>query len=343
MDDSLEELSRQSRNDLRKPLRLVFIGEEGVDAGGLKKEWFQLLMEQMLDPDFGLVTHNEETNALLLNAHSLEPEDHFFLLGLIVGLALYNNVLINFPLDPSIYKKLLGKDLTLSDFEQTYPRLGQSLRQLISFKEGSEGSIEETFCLTFTFDVLTPTGIEAIELIPGGASTPVTVHNREEFVNRVVSYHLNESIVRKFDSFGRGFKTIISGPVIKLLEAIELERMICGCPSDLHFETLRGHTKYDGGFHDQSKTVIWFWQVVQEMDSESGKKLLKFVSGSDRIPIGGLAKLRFIIQKNTVSDRRLPTAHTCFNTLLLPEYSSLVILKERLMVAIENAQGFGLK
>lgn len=39
---------------------------------------------------------------------------------------------------------------------------------------------------------------------------------------------------------------------------------------------------------------------------------------------------------------RLPTAHTCFNHLLLPEYSSRDKLEQRLLIAIEQSEGFGL-
>ena len=42
-------------------------------------------------------------------------------------------------------------------------------------------------------------------------------------------------------------------------------------------------------------------------------------------------------------ERRLPTAHTCFNHLLLPEYSGEATLRERLVTAINNAEGFGLQ
>jgi hypothetical protein len=41
-----------------------------------------------------------------------------------------------------------------------------------------------------------------------------------------------------------------------------------------------------------------FWKIVREFDETQKKQLLAFVTGSDRIPLGGLAKLKFIIVKN---------------------------------------------
>ena len=59
--------------------------------------------------------------------------------------------------------------------------------------------------------------------------------------------------------------------------------------------------------------------------------------------MGGLGHLKLIIQRSGGDTDRLPSAHTCFNVLLLPEYSSQDKLRQRLLLAIENAQGFGLQ
>ena len=53
--DALDEIARQKPRDLFKPLRVHFIGEAGIDAGGLKKEFFQLLLAELLCPDYGML------------------------------------------------------------------------------------------------------------------------------------------------------------------------------------------------------------------------------------------------------------------------------------------------
>ena len=79
------------------------------------------------------------------------------------------------------------------------------------------------------------------------------------------------------------------------------------------------------------------------MTEEQKKRLLFFTTGSDRVPIKGLGNLPFVISKNGTDDHRLPTAHTCFNHLLIPQYSDEETLRERLVTAINNAEGFGLQ
>jgi E3 ubiquitin-protein ligase HECTD2 len=56
VDDSLKAVSEvigSGSEDIKKGLRITFNGEEGVDAGGLRKEWFLLLVREVFNPDHG--------------------------------------------------------------------------------------------------------------------------------------------------------------------------------------------------------------------------------------------------------------------------------------------------
>ena len=75
---------------------------------------------------------------------------------------------------------------------------------------------------------------------------------------------------------------------------------------------------------------------------EEKKQFLFFTTGSDRAPIGGLKNLRFVITKHGEDNDRLPQSHTCFNVLLLPPYSTEEKIRDRLLLAIANATGFGM-
>ena len=99
--------------------------------------------------------------------------------------------------------------------------------------------------------------------------------------------------------------------------------------------------RYDG-YAEFDPTIRHFWTVFNELDESQRKRLLEFFTGSDRCPVGGLGKLKMTITKNGPESNRLPTAHTCFNVLLLPEYQSVDLLRDRLLKALDNAMGFGL-
>lgn len=68
--------------------------------------------------------------------------------------------------------------------------------------------------------------------------------------------------------------------------------------------------------------IKWFWEILLEMDEEQKKKFLTFCTGCHRAPILGLSTLPLYIGRQGEDSERLPSAHTCFNHLLIPEYTS---------------------
>jgi ubiquitin-protein ligase E3 A len=81
---------------------------------------------------------------------------------------------------------------------------------------------------------------------------------------------------------------------------------------------------------------------VHSLTADEKRALLSFVSGSDRAPIRGLSDLKMVVQRAGPDSERLPTASTCFYTLLLPEYATEEKLQGKLKAAIKESQGFGL-
>lgn len=88
--------------------------------------------------------------------------------------------------------------------------------------------------------------------------------------------------------------------------------------------------------------MVWFWEIVHALEPEEKKKFLLFATGSDRAPLRGLGDLKFVVGRQATDDVRLPSSHTCFNHLLLPEYTTKEIMEQKLKHAIQNCRGFGL-
>jgi len=105
---------------------------------------------------------------------------------------------------------------------------------------------------------------------------------------------------------------------------------------------LEAIAQYDDGYTESHPTIEMFWSVVREMSPTMKRRLLQFVSASDRVPLQGMHALTFVIQRNGMHSDRLPSAQTCFGRLLLPEYNSKEVLQERLHTALNLCVGFGL-
>ena len=138
-----------------------------------------------------------------------------------------------------------------------------------------------------------------------------------------------------------GFQRVCDSKPFTFFRADELELLICGSPK-LDFHELEDSTRYEG-FESTSQVVIDFWDIVHnEMTEKERRLLLSFATGSDRAPIKGLGEIKFVIARAGPNSDQLPTSHTCFNHLLIPEYDSRDKLKKNLMLAITQSEGFGL-
>lgn len=187
---------------------------------------------------------------------------------------------------------------------------------------------------------------KTVELKAGGVSIPVTQDTRREFVDLYLDWYFRESVENQFRPFFKGFYKVISQESIKvvlvdkLLNSIEVMKLICGV-DNLDMKELESSTAYERCSRTD-QTIVWFWEVINEFSDDEKRRFLKFTTGSDRGPLRGLAELKLIIMVQGLDDERLPSAHTCFNHLILPKYSTKEKLKEKMVKAIEHHEGFGL-
>ncbi|KAF7253197.1 Ubiquitin-protein ligase E3A [Varanus komodoensis] len=335
----LEMIAMENPADLKKQLYVEFEGEQGVDEGGVSKEFFQLVVEEIFNPDIGMFTYDESTKLFWFNPSSFETEGQFTLIGIVLGLAIYNNCILDVHFPMVVYRKLMGKKGTFRDLADSHPVLYQSLRDLLQY----EGSVEDDMMITFQISHTDLFGNPMMhDLKENGDKIPITNENRKEFVNLYSDYILNKSVEKQFKAFRRGFHMVTNeSPLKYLFRPEEIELLICGS-RNLDFQALEETTEYDGGYSRDSLIIREFWEIVHSFTDEQKRLFLQFTTGTDRAPVGGLGKLKMIIAKNGPDTERLPTSHTCFNVLLLPEYSSKEKLKERLLKAITYAKGFGM-
>lgn len=343
IDDALVELemvAMENPKDLKKQLVVEFEGEQGIDEGGVSKEFFQLIVEEIFNPDYGMFVHQQETETVWFNPTSFESDAQFTLIGIVLGLAIYNNIILDIRFPMVVYRKLMGKRGTFHDIQDWNPSLYSGLKELLEYEDND---IEEAFLQTFKVcytDVFGNTLFQ--ELKEAGDQIFVNQDNKKEFVDLYADFLLNKCVEKQFRAFRRGFLMVTDeSPLSFLFRPEEVEQLVCGS-KNFDFNALEEATEYDGGYTPDTPIIKNFWELVHAMSMDNKRKLLQFATGSDRVPVGGLSRLKMIIAKNGPDSDRLPTAHTCFNVLLLPEYSSREKLQDRLEKAINYSKGFGM-
>lgn len=178
-----------------------------------------------------------------------------------------------------------------------------------------------------------------IPFVEGGIDKKITKSNIDEFIKAKINFHLNKSVEPQFQQFKNGFK--MSMPqILNSFKYFDLDILVSGTQV-LNWSALKTNTTYANGFSANSPSVTMFWSIFDSLDEKAKGLLLQFITGCARAPAGGLEAVNIVIQRSG-DISKLPTSHTCFNTLVLPDYQNEHRMKEALQICSSNAEGFGL-
>lgn len=276
-----------------------------------------------------------------------------------LGLAIYNSTILDVAFPPFVFRKLLASapnysgpatsssrpaaGNTLGDLAEFRPSLAKGLAQLLDY----DGDVEETYCWDFVTQVDRYGQPAVIPLCFNGENRPVTNTNRREFVDLYVKYLLDTAVARQFEPFKRGFFTVCAGNALSLFRPEEIELLVRGSDEPLDVATLRAVAVYDGwgnGIQAEDEPVVtWFWNTFANADIQSQRKLLSFITSSDRIPAMGATNLVLKITCLGGNCDRFPIARTCFNMIGIYRYKSRQAFETKLWRAVIESEGFGLR
>nr|XP_054596634.1 E3 ubiquitin-protein ligase HACE1 isoform X4 [Nothobranchius furzeri] len=334
---SCEMVSKSTNEKLKQGIAVRFHGEEGM-GHGVVREWFDILSNEIINPDYGLFTQSADGTTFQPNSNSSVNPDHlnyFQFAGQILGLALYHRQLVNIYFTRSFYKHILGVPVNYQDVSSIDPEYAKNLQWILD-NDISDLGLE----LTFSVETDVFGAMEEVPLKPGGSSILVTQDNKAEYVQLVTELRMTRAIQPQINAFLQGFHTFIPPSLIQLFDEYELELLLSGMP-EIDVEDWCRNTEYTSGYDRQDPVIQWFWEVVRSLTQEERVLLLQFVTGSSRVPHGGFAYLmgggglqKFTVAAVPYTSNLLPTSSTCINMLKLPEYPDHDCLRDRLLVAL---------
>ncbi|XP_041950066.1 probable E3 ubiquitin-protein ligase HERC3 [Alosa sapidissima] len=328
--DTFEYLQRNI-HDFHMPLKVKFVEENGIDDGGISQEFFRLLSKALISEDCNLLLEIfEESELVWFMSDECKSVDVYMDIGTIFGMALYNQCLVNIPFPSALFKKLLGERPTLRDLEELSPCQARCLKALLDYEDEELELLEQDF------------RVKGQDLIPNGGEVFVTKGNRKKFVDLYVDFVFNKSMARQFEAFAEGFGRACPEQTWRMFSPDELRMLICG-EAKYEWEDLRKVAKYER-CESSDLLILNFWRVLFELSKEDQLKFLSFIYGTDRIPIGGLAKrdMRIVRLNMDNPDEYFPLANACYGVLQLPNYSSVDILRDKLTHAINYCDVFGM-
>jgi len=347
--DSFTNLNKLSAKDMHRYWRFDFIGEEGIDAGGLAREWFQMVTDQCFNVDFGLFEYSGVDNICYqINPSSgIANELHlkyFYFLGRVMGKAMFEGHVIAAHMARPMYKHLLGFPITQEDIEFVDAQVHKSMKSINEIED------VEMLYLNFTTAVRVFGETQQVDLLPNGEDVDVNNDNKGMYLHLLVKYILFDRIAPQLAMILQGFTEVIPLNVLSVFDYQELELLMCGLPN-INVDDWRANTTYRGVYSGKGKNhqvVVWFWETMQEFSEEQRAKFLQFVTGTSRVPVQGFGALQgndgniklFTIDSVPLNVSVFPKAHTCFNRIELPLYTSKAELRKYVLQALQ-LESFG--
>ncbi|KAL5484437.1 hypothetical protein EMCRGX_G020940 [Ephydatia muelleri] len=283
---------------LKTSFSVPFAGEAGMGAG-VRREWFDSLSKDILNPDYALFTQSVDGSTFQFNSHSGVNPDHlsyFRFAGRLMGLAIYHQQLLSVYFTRSFYKHILGVPVDYRDVESVDPEYANNLQWLLDHEIDNLG-LELTFSIeSDAFGAAT-----MVELIEEGSQIPVTDQNKELLISGLPDINVDDWKANTEYSSGYDKDTAVIQWFWELVYCFDRKELA----TLLQFATGSSRVPL-GGFCNL---------------------------------VGATGLCKFTISRIEYTPNKLPAASTCFNLLKLPEYPTKEILRERLQLALTCGTG----
>lgn len=361
LQDSIAQLhNHMTPTQLREHLRIEFLNEPALDAGGLLREWFSLLCNELFRADLGLfvMTHAENMSYWINPNSGKVVADHltyFRVAGRLFGKAILESLVFEVRFALPLLKHILGVPISFSDLEF----LDQELyRNCVWLRDNIN---VEALCLTFS--IQEEGSDKVIDLKPNGQDIEVNDGNKHEYLALVLKHKMMGSVSAQLSELLAGLHEVVPRSLLAVFDYQELDFFLCGLPvidvEDWQRQTIIRHISDEKTqskkLAEEKEVVEWFWQVLKGFSDEERARLLQFATGSSHVPVEGFRALMsasgyihpFTIQLVPASDssyKMFPRAHTCFNRIDLPIYASCEDLENYVSLVIQmEITGFGLE
>lgn len=199
-EDSLAYFEKlRTGDEVRRKLSINFIGEEGMDAGGLTREWYTVLAREMFNPNYALFTATADGVTFQPNVKSSVHTHHliyFKFVGRVIGKAISDGQLLDAHFTRSFYKHILGLPVNYHDLEAIEPDFYKSLKQMQELPLDLLG-----LDLTFSTEIDDFGRTVVKPLIENGQNIPVTDENKMLYIQLIAHSRMTTAIEKQVNYY----------------------------------------------------------------------------------------------------------------------------------------------
>jgi len=313
-----------------------FVGESGIDAGGVYREAMSRIVEDLFSEHFDLLllcpnaqqqVHSNMDKYIPNPQHigSKLVREMFEFIGKLMAVSVRTKLYLPFEFPPIVWKKLVGEDVGLEDFMAMD---AIACKQVEAVRAWDLETVDPS---KLRFEHQGSDKVER-ELVPGGKNKAVTCENRVDYCDAVVAARLNE-FNEATAAMARGMQEVIPSRALWLFSSSQLETLVCGNPV---FDMDMWKKKTDStGVSD--KTVALFWKVMETLTQKELSGFVRFAWGRSRLPAAKEFTTKMRLTNGGTAT--LPVSHTCFFSVELPEYPTEEAMRHGLLTAIHYGVG----
>ncbi|CAK73192.1 unnamed protein product (macronuclear) [Paramecium tetraurelia] len=349
----LEDLLELAEKKLNYQFSIKFQNEAGIDAGGLKREFYDMIGNVLKDEKFKFFSPvSSDQNKYFLHQKfnkQKNKERYALLFGKLIANSICNSYLIGIDIIAPFWKVVFNERIVFNDLNLIWDL--DTYNNYEKLKTMSEEELKSV-CLLFTYS----SDNTETELIAEGSKIHVTQENLELYLNKTAEYVIHKQFDKIYKSFIEGFQSVLD------ISVSYCEYHLCICQKWLMNAEMFHFTQ---GFLEISSDVLlqkftfsggkpqhksYFENYVNQADTETLKNMLKFITGnqydnslgSSSIPFDQSSYVISVKFDLGLSDRKLPLSHTCFKSIEVPLYKSFAELKQKFDIAFTiGCEGYG--
>ena len=359
LEESFNQFMTTKELNLIEPIQIHFVDEVGHDAGGVFREWYSALYREFFNEKNKLFIENDN-NSIIKGTYLIYPKynemnlDYYEFFGKLGAKALIDNVYIPEILNRIVIKYLLGQNIELFDIQFFDIDIYNSLKEINEIEDIDSNEFFKE--IKFVWNLKDENGIiKEIELIPNGNNINLRNDNKDLFIEKVIYYETLYKYEEQIERIKKGFFSIMGDKICKIFKPEEFSFQLSG-QTTIDLEDWKKNTIYKGHYNKDNKTIQLFWEVLTELSQDELFNFFHFCTSSIHIPIDGFnglkgvnnkiqkftiePKLTLILDESKANDFKLIEAKTCFNRILLPEYSTKEEMKKAFDIILGNDTSF---
>ena len=359
LEESFNQFMTTKELNVIEPIQIHFVDEVGHDAGGVFREWYSALYREFFNEKNKFFIENNN-NSIIKGTYLIYPKykdmnlNYYEFFGKLGAKALIDNVYISEILNRTVIKYLLGQKIELFDIQFFDIDLYNSLKQIKEIEDVDSNEFLNE--IKFVWNLKDENGIvKEIELIPNGNNINLRNDNKDLFIEKVIYYETLYRYEEQIEKIKKGFFSIMGDKICQIFKPEEFAFQLSG-QTTIDLEDWKKNTIYKGHYNQNNKTIQLFWEVLSELSQNELFNFFHFCTSSIHVPIDGFNGLKGVnnkIQKFTIepkltlilddsknNDFKLIEAKTCFNRILLPEYSTKEEMKKAFDIILGNDTSF---